>query len=175
MTAKAYPWLTAPLPRAPLPRAQLEARIEQLLASQNMGVVATVGPEGPVASPVEYYHHGLTIYFVSNRNAPKLRNMERDPRISFAVFQPLVGWASARGCQLFGTATILRPGTPEHVAGMEIYAWQKGATDLGRGFDQPPQLPLIRLEPTRIVYTEHYLRKDGYAPRQVWRRETGQP
>jgi hypothetical protein len=53
---------------------------------------------------------------------------------------------------------------------MEVYAWQKGATDLGRGFDRPPQLPLIKLAPDRIVYTEHYLRKEGYAPRQTWRR-----
>jgi nitroimidazol reductase NimA-like FMN-containing flavoprotein (pyridoxamine 5'-phosphate oxidase superfamily) len=170
MTAKAHPWLAQPSPKTALPREQLEARIEQLLATQNMCVVATLGKTGPVASPVEYYNQGLTIYFVSNSDAPKLRNMERDPRISVAIFQPLVGWTSARGCQLFGRAEILRPGTPEHAAGMEVYAWQKGATDLGRGFDRPPQLPLIKLAPDRIVYTEHYLRKEGYAPRQTWRR-----
>jgi general stress protein 26 len=171
MTAKAHPWLAQPSPKTVLPREQLEGRIEQLLASQNMCVVATLGRNGPVASPVEYYSAGLTIYFVSNSGAPKLRNMERDPRISVAVFQPLIGWTSARGCQLFGNAEILRPGTPEHAAGMEFYAWQKGAADLGRGFDRPPQLPLIKLAPERIVYTEHYLRRDGYAPRQMWRRD----
>jgi hypothetical protein len=27
---------------------------------------------------------------------------------------------------------------------------------------------LARIEPDRIVYTEHLMRKEGYAPRQIW-------
>ncbi|MFN8533080.1 MAG: pyridoxamine 5'-phosphate oxidase family protein [Dehalococcoidia bacterium] len=171
MTAKANPWLAAPSPKTELPREQLQARIEQLLATQNMCVVATIGRSGPVASPVEYYNHGTTIYFVSNPGAPKLKNLERDGRISVAIFQPFVGWPSARGCQIFGTAEILRSGTAAYDEGMQVYGWQKGATDLGLPLDRSPQIPLIKLAPDRIVYTEHYLRKEGYAPRQVWRRE----
>ena len=28
----------------------------------------------------------------------------------------------------------------------------------------------IVTDPERIVYTEHMMRKEGYAPRQIWRR-----
>ena len=26
----------------------------------------------------------------------------------------------------------------------------------------------LRIDPDRIVYTEHFMRKEGYAPRQIW-------
>ena len=29
----------------------------------------------------------------------------------------------------------------------------------------------MRLRPDRIVYTEHFLRRDGFGPRQIWLRE----
>ena len=35
--------------------------------------------------------------------------------------------------------------------------------------DAPPQGQLLRIDPQRIVYSEHLMRKDGYAPRQIWR------
>jgi hypothetical protein len=34
-----------------------------------------------------------------------------------------------------------------------------------------PGGPLVVVEAERIVYTEHWLRREGFAPRQVWRRE----
>ncbi|MCS6803140.1 MAG: pyridoxamine 5'-phosphate oxidase family protein [Chloroflexota bacterium] len=170
MPSRAHPWLTAPAPMAALPRDQLEDRIEQLLASQNMAVLATVDRRGdPVASPVEYYHAGLTVYFVADTGSPKLANLRRHPRVSLAIFAPNVGWASVRGCQLFGEARVLEPGTPEHAAGMEIYRWQSSAADLGRPIVAPPATPLVEVTPHRIVYTELWLRKHGYAAKQVWR------
>jgi hypothetical protein len=36
--------------------------------------------------------------------------------------------------------------------------------------NEPPTDPLVVVEVERIVYTEHWLRRDGYAPRQFWRR-----
>ncbi|GIW10503.1 MAG: pyridoxamine 5'-phosphate oxidase family protein [Chloroflexi bacterium] len=170
MPSTAHPWLSQPPPTARLPREQLEDRIEQLLASQNLCVLATVDPRGnPVASPVEYYHEGLTIYFVADASSPKLRNLRRHPRVSAAIVAPYVGWASVRGCQLFGHARVLEPGTPEHAAGMEVYRWQSSAADLGRPVVEPPRVPLVHLVPDRIIYLESWLRKHGYASKQVWR------
>jgi hypothetical protein len=39
-----------------------------------------------------------------------------------------------------------------------------------RGVAIPPEETLGVLVANRIVYTEHWLRRDGYAPRQFWRR-----
>ena len=54
---------------------------------------------------------------------------------------------------------------------MTIYRWLGSAAEINTGFDQPPQFQLMRLDPDRIVYTEHFLRKDGYGPRQIWRKD----
>ena len=68
-------------------------------------------------------------------------------------------------------AEFVEPGTPEHDHAMSIYAWQSSSVQLGRPLDQPPQIALVRVDPQRIVYTEQWLRKDGYAPRQIWHKD----
>ncbi len=165
-----YKWLGEPNPKAKLSREQLADRIERLLTTQNMCVLATVGQDGAVATPVEYYSDGLTLYLHSQAGSPKSKNIERDPRVSVGIFAPFVGWQSARGAQLFGRIEQVDPGTPGHAAAMEIYRWQSHAVQLGRPLDQPPQIPLLKLAPDRVAYTEHWLRKEGFAPRQIWRR-----
>ena len=74
----------------------------------------------------------------------------------------MAGWASAQGAQLFGEAEILDPGTPEWDHGMRIFKWPASAWEIDRPLDEPPEGQLMRLAPERIVYTEHFLRRDGY-------------
>ncbi|GAB3146695.1 hypothetical protein GCM10027290_28860 [Micromonospora sonneratiae] len=172
MVNVANPWLVGPAPRKRLPRERLEERILNLLSSQNMCVLATMGGDGPLATPVRYYHRDLVVFFTSQAGTPKLRNIERDPRVSIGLFAPLVGQASSRGAQLFGTAEVLLPGTPEHADGMEIYRWQSDAVERGRSLADPPSGPLVRVVVDRVVYTEHWLRREGFAPRQFWSRSS---
>jgi hypothetical protein len=54
---------------------------------------------------------------------------------------------------------------------MSIYRWQASAVQLGSPIDVPPQVPLLKINPERIVYTEQYLRKDDFAPRQIWHKD----
>jgi hypothetical protein len=164
----ANPWLEGPGPTARLPRELLTERILNLLSSQNMCVVATTGAGGPLATPVRYFHQGMTLYFTAQADTPKLRNIGVDPRVSIAVFAPLVGQASSRGAQLFGAADVLMAGDDGFAEGLDVYRWQDTAYERGRPLDQPPQGPMVRVEATRAVYTEHWLRKDGFAARQFW-------
>jgi len=53
------PWLAGPSPTRRLDRARLEERIVNLLSSQNMCVLATLGPDGPLATPVPVLPPGL--------------------------------------------------------------------------------------------------------------------
>jgi hypothetical protein len=114
------PWLAGPAPTAPLDRERLAERILNLLSSQNMCVVATSGSDGPLATPVRYYHLDFRLLFTAAPDSPKMRNLAVDPRVSVGIFAP----------------------------------------------------PVV-IEAERIVYTEYWLRREGFAPRQVWRREPG--
>ncbi len=165
----AHPWMhQTPWPTKQLPRAQQQDRIEHLLATHWMGVLCTIGTEFPIGSPVEYYAEGTTVYVLPQPGSPKQQALQRDPRVCFAVHAENTGWVSVRGAQLFGHAQLLDPGTPDWEHAMTIYRWEPSAVQLGRALDAPPQVQLMRLNPEKIVYTEQWLRKDGFGPRQIW-------
>ncbi|MER6588185.1 MULTISPECIES: pyridoxamine 5'-phosphate oxidase family protein [Micromonospora] len=164
------PWLTGPAPTRKLDRDRLAERILNLLSSQNMCVLATVGPDGPLATPVRYYPLGFTLMFTAAPRSPKMRNIAADPRVSVGVFAPLVGLASSRGAQVFGTARVLGPEHPDRAHHWAAFRWESEHAERGRSLSEPPADPLVVIEADRIVYTEHWLRREGYAPRQHWRR-----
>jgi nitroimidazol reductase NimA-like FMN-containing flavoprotein (pyridoxamine 5'-phosphate oxidase superfamily) len=167
----AHPWLEQePWPTATMPKAMLESRIERVMTMTNIGYLGTVMKSGaPIVSPVEFYNDGLQLYIFPQPNSPKLKAMRRDPRVSFAIANPMAGWACVMGCQFFGKANLLDVDTPEWQHGMKIFKWAASSSELGRALDEPPQGQLMRFDPTRIVYSEHLMRKEGYAPRQIWR------
>jgi hypothetical protein len=123
-----------------------------------------------LATPVRYHHLDLTLMFTAAANSPKLRNMAMDPRVSIGVFAPLVGQASSRGAQIFGRADVLTADEPRFRYYWPAYRWQSDHVERSRSLDDPPAGPLVVVEADRIVYTEHWLRRDGYAPRQFWTR-----
>ncbi|MEV4642595.1 pyridoxamine 5'-phosphate oxidase family protein [Actinoplanes sp. NPDC049548] len=169
------PWLAGPSPSRRLPPDRLEERILNLLSSQNMCVLATAGSSGPLATPVRYFHLGFTLLFTAAAGSPKMRNIAADPRVSIGVFAPLVGQASSRGAQVLGEARTLSPDDPEFAAYWPAVRWQSDHVERSRSLDDPPLGPLVAVPATRIVYTEHWLRRDGYAPRQFWRGPPGGP
>lgn len=164
------PWLLEPKPDQALLPEELADRIAQLLSSQNMAVVATVAADGsPAATPVRYYSRGFEVMYTSWNASPKSRNLRRDPRVSVGIFAPYVGLASSRGAQLFNTARTLERDDPEAAGYWAAFRWQSDHAEAGRSLDNPPHDPLTVVTPFRIVYTEHWLRKAGYSPRQMWR------
>jgi nitroimidazol reductase NimA-like FMN-containing flavoprotein (pyridoxamine 5'-phosphate oxidase superfamily) len=153
-----------------LPRERLEERILNLLSGQNMCVLATSGPDGALATPVRYYPLGFAVLFTAAAGSPKMRNIAEDPRVSVGVFAPMVGLASSRGAQLFGTARVLGPEDPDRADYWAAFRWENEHAERGRSLSEPPSLTLVVIEAERIVYTEHWLRREGFAPRQFWRR-----
>jgi nitroimidazol reductase NimA-like FMN-containing flavoprotein (pyridoxamine 5'-phosphate oxidase superfamily) len=163
------PWLAGTAPTKRLEYDVLSERILNLLSSQNMCVLATGGEDGPLATPVRYYHLDFTLLFTAAAGSPKMRNLAVDPRVSVGIFAPLVGQASSRGAQVFGRAEVLTPGDDDFARYWEAYRWQSDHVERGRSLEEPPAGPLVAVAAEKIVYTEHWLRRTGYAPRQVWR------
>lgn len=165
------PWLQGDPPTKRLERADLEERILNLLSTQNMCVLATVGPDGPLATPVRYFHLDFTLVFTAKADSPKLRNIDHEPRVSIGVFAPLVGQASSRGAQLFGSAEILSAPDADFEKLMSVHRWQADAAERGRSLDRRPQGPAVKIDVEHVVYTDHWLIRSGHAPRQFWRRQ----
>ncbi|MCX4744331.1 pyridoxamine 5'-phosphate oxidase family protein [Kitasatospora sp. NBC_01287] len=164
------PWLAGPAPKERLDRERLEERILNLLSSQNMCVLATSGDAGPLATPVRYYHLDFALMFTASGASPKMRNIAADPRVSIGVFAPLVGQASSRGAQIFGRARVLGPEDTDFEHYWQAFRWQSDHVERSLPLTEPPVGPVVVVEAERIVYTEHWLRRDGLAPRQFWTR-----
>jgi hypothetical protein len=162
------PWLAGQAPSRRLSRDRLEERILNLLSSQNMCVLATCGADGPLATPVRYYHLDFALMFTAALSSPKMRNLSADPRVSVGIFAPLVGQASSRGAQVFGTARVLTAADQEFAHYWPAYRWQSDQVERSRSLADQPSGPLVVIDAVRIVYTEHWLRRDGYAARQFW-------
>lgn len=166
------PWLTGPSPDEDLPRDVLEERILNLLSTNNLAVIATVNRDGsPSATPVRYFSLGFEIFYTSWNASVKSRNLRHDPRVSAGIVAPLVGQASSRGAQLFGTARTIERDHPEAEHYWDAVRWQSDWVERGNSVHEPPEDPLTIITPTRILYTEHWLRRSGYRPRQTWRPE----
>jgi hypothetical protein len=113
--------------------------------------------------------------YTSWNASPKSRNLRRDPRVSAGIFAPLVGQASSRGLQLFGTARTIERDHPEADQYWAAFRWQSDHVEAGRSIAEPPDDPLTIITPNRVVYTEHWLRRSGYRPRQVLDLRTASP
>jgi general stress protein 26 len=164
------PWLSGSAKGSPLERSALESRILNLLSSQNMCVLATSGTDGPLATPVRYFSLGFAVMFTASPRSPKMRNIERNPAVSVGIFAPLVGLASSRGAQIFGNVEVIPDGSPRFAHYWEAFRWESEQIEQGRsGTDSPGAVAVI--EADRIVYTEHWLRRDGFAARQFWSRD----
>ncbi len=164
------PWLSGPAPDLDLPRAALEERILNLLSGHNLAVIATVNADGsPAATPVRYSSLGFEIFYTSWNASVKSRNLRRDPRVSAGIVAPLVGQASSRGLQIFGRARTLEHDDPDVGPYWEAMRWESDHAEQGRSLSDRPTDPLTVIKPDRILYTEHWLRRSGFRPRQTWR------
>lgn len=163
------PWLASPTPERQLDRDELEERILNLLSTHNTAVIATVNADGsPTATPVRYFHLGFELFYTSWDASVKSRNLRRDPRVSAGIVAPLAGLASSRGAQVFGTARTIQRDDPRADNYWQAVRWQSDQVERGRPLTSAPNDPLTIITPTRIVYTDHWLRRSGHAPRQTW-------
>ena len=51
----------------------------------------------------------------------------------------------------------------------DAFLWHSEQVEQGRSPDDDPGT-LVAVDVERVVYTEHWLRRDGFAPRQFWHR-----
>lgn len=167
------PFLSEPMPAGRLERPELEERILNLLSAHNMCVLATHGPKGLIATPVRYFSLDLTLMFTANLRSPKMQNIAAEPEVSIGLHAPLVGLASSRGVQVFGKAEVIADDDPRFAGYWEAFRWESEQIEQGRSPEDSPGAVVV-VHPDRMVYTEHWLRRSGFAARQIWKPEQDQ-
>ncbi|MDR2140572.1 MAG: pyridoxamine 5'-phosphate oxidase family protein [Deltaproteobacteria bacterium] len=82
-----------------------QAEVEKILAEAEVGVLATLSPDGPYAVPVNYVYHQGRIYFHGGFQGQKMEFIARDPRVSFVVYETV---AYRRGQTPCSVSTVYR-------------------------------------------------------------------
>jgi PPOX class probable F420-dependent enzyme len=104
---------------------------EDLLTAANTAVFVTIGPDGsPHASPVWFLFDGSSISVSTTADRQKHRNMTRDARVAFTVFDPA---KPLRYLEIRGTVTL--SDDPDGNV-RDAVARKHGFAD-GTGFDSP--------------------------------------
>ncbi|MDR0621905.1 MAG: pyridoxamine 5'-phosphate oxidase family protein [Deltaproteobacteria bacterium] len=132
-----------------LKRPLKQEEIDDLLASQKVGHLATLGEDGPYVLPINYALMGGKVYLHGRKaGGQKLDNIRADPRICFAVNSQAGYETGPTPCDteaIFqsaigrGTARILEDGDPLIEAALLKFA-EKFATHIKDPIIEPAKL-----------------------------------
>lgn len=89
---------------------RLKKAVANLMGLERVCRVATAGGRGPHVVPVCQVVDEGRIYFGSDRDAAKVRHLQRDPRIAVVVDLYSEDWESLKGVVIQGTAKLIRGG-----------------------------------------------------------------
>jgi PPOX class probable F420-dependent enzyme len=111
--------------------AMTDEEAERFLASQMKVQVATIGADGsPHLTTLFYVVHDGRIAFWTYRSSQKVRNLERDPRITCLV-ETGTDYLELAGVSLQGTAEVVRDLGRVREIGTRVVTAMAGGADLG--------------------------------------------
>lgn len=140
--------------------AMSEDEVEKFLASQLKVQVASIGKDGaPHLTTLFYVVHEGRIAFWTYAASQKIRNLERDPRITCLV-ETGADYFELAGVSVHGTAEIVRdPARIREIGTAVVHAMSGGADlgDLGREIveKQVRKRVAIVVTPTRVASWDH--------------------
>ena len=101
---------------------RLSGKVLAFIRSQRVARVATVGRDGtPHNVAVCTVAANGRIYFASEKDARKVRNIRRNPRVAMAFDHYSENWKRLAGATVVGTSSIIDQGAAFHRARQALY------------------------------------------------------
>jgi PPOX class probable F420-dependent enzyme len=101
---------------------RLRGKILAFIRSQRVARLATVGADGtPHNVPICPVVLSSKIYFASERNARKVRNVQRNPRVALAFDDYSENWKQLAGAMIVGTSVVISQGPAFRRARQALY------------------------------------------------------
>lgn len=127
-----------------------DPEVQQALDGPATVVLATVNPDGsPLATPMWYVHDAEGIGMVSVEGLQKIRNLERDPRVSVVVETGAPGGLQCVIVQ--GTAEFLHtPADREALGASFVGKYGERIAKRWGGAVVPEDRALFRIRPRRV-------------------------
>ena len=74
----------------------------------NVCSIATLRDDGfPQVNTVEYVNDNLILYFATDPNSQKIKNIKRNSKVSLSIDEDYPDWSKIKGISLGGTAKII--------------------------------------------------------------------
>ena len=159
---------------AKLPPEELKERIQRFFKEQSKCSLSTCRNNIPRATPLECFADGLNLY-ISADPGQKVENVKVNPVAAISMCNQINPewsgdkWKTHKAIQLVGKAVLLGPDDPENIrAKTKIIHWQAFVAALGWDTSAPRKGWVIKVEPTRIEYSEPALMLKGLSAKQIW-------
>ena len=110
-------------------RAMTEKELEEFIDSKPGWItLSTIGADGfPHSVPLGYFRDGATIYLGCKDQTQKVRNIERNPKVSLCLESGST-MSDIKGALLRGTATIVRE-SKDRLSLHQLAARQRGVAE----------------------------------------------
>ncbi|TQM45622.1 pyridoxamine 5'-phosphate oxidase family protein [Pseudonocardia cypriaca] len=132
--------------------AMSPAEVDAFLAEERTCRVATVGPNGPHATPLWYAWHGGALWLTSVVRSQRWADLQRDPRVAVVV-DAGTSYDELRGVELRGRVEVVGevPRTGERVPELEGPEQLMADRYLGGTFVHDGRHAWLRLAPDKIT------------------------
>jgi PPOX class probable F420-dependent enzyme len=131
-------------------RRRLTSREAKFVARERVIRVATAGSDGrPHVVPVCHVLEGGRLYFGSDKNGLKVRNLARTRRVALVADRYSESWGRLRGVSLRGRADVFGRG-PEFELGRRLLYRKYRQYETQAALD-PSDSVVVRVTPTHVM------------------------
>ena len=143
--------------------AKIKRFILNIISSQSDLTLATLRDDGyPQANTVSYVNDGFTLYFATDRNSQKVRNLQHSNRVSLTIDVPYVNRSQIRGLSMAGVAELLHDDLGETLRARDLL-YQKFPIPWEAPPPAPPgQVMFVKIAP-EIISVLDYTKGFGHA------------
>ncbi len=82
----------------------IKTTAEEYVKNHNIAAIATCVNGTPYASTVEYASDGFVLYFSTNPETRKAKNIKENKNVSLTIDEDYKDWTKIKGIQMEGTA-----------------------------------------------------------------------
>jgi general stress protein 26 len=127
-------------------------KITDYLASHPYLNLATVCPDNtPLAHTVGFASEGATVYFVTDRNSRKAKNITHNPSVAYTIDEDCTDLAKIQGVQMKGSA---EPVSDKEVVGKILEMMNKKYPYMA-DLPQNPDYVFFKIEPIEAQFIDN--------------------
>ena len=136
----------------------LKDEIIQYLSKRKFITLATANKEGdPLSHTVAYINKGPDVYFSTSKKSRKIKNLSKNPKIAYSLYDPVDHLDEIRSLQVEGEATLISDKKVSENVLNQLKKKFPFMTDIPIDSDNV----IVKITPKTCFYSD-YIRRFGY-------------